>query len=156
MIIAEAPLWEACSATVRSGVWDRERGSVVKHEGRQGGGCTYVFRGRRCPLPQRAEQLARTAGQQGQTRRPDQVVVADGRSTDGTREWLEQFQRDRPAGRGQPSTARLRSPELCRRGRRRGCCGPVDAQSTYAPSYIQMVVRVFDERPEVVAVGGAP
>ncbi len=72
-------------------VWDSERGSVMKHEGRQGGGCTCVFRGRRCPLLRRAEQLARTAGQQGQTRRPDQVVVADGRSTDGTREWSEQF-----------------------------------------------------------------
>lgn len=118
-------------------VWDSEQGSVMKHEGRQGGGCTCVFRGRRCPLPRRAEQLTRTAGQQGQTRRPDQVVVADGRSTDGTREWLEQFQRDRPAGRGQPSTARLGSPESCRRGRRRGCCGPVDAHSTCAPGYIR-------------------
>lgn len=31
----------------------------------------------------------------------------------------------------------------------------MDAHSTYAPGYIQTVVRVFDERPEVVAVGGA-
>lgn len=91
MIIAEAPPLGGLLGYRAFCVWDRERGSVMKHEGRQRVGCTCVFRGRRCPLPQRAEQLARTAGQQGQTRRPDQVVVADGRSTDGTREWLEQF-----------------------------------------------------------------
>lgn len=94
---------------------------------------------------------------EGQTRRPERVVVADGVSTDGTREWLEAAARDRPWLQVVDNPARQISAALNRAvaAAHSEVVARMDAHATYAPDFLEAVVRVFDERPEVVAVGGA-
>ena len=88
---------------------------------------------------------------------PDEVVVADGRSSDGTRAWLEGAlagrpwlsvvdnpQRTVPAGLNQ--ALRVATGELVAR---------MDAHADYHPDYLAQLVRVLVADPEVVVAGGA-
>lgn len=88
---------------------------------------------------------------------PGEVVVADGRSTDGSREWLEAARRSRswlvvvdnpalsvPAGLN-AALARSTGALVAR----------MDAHADYAPDYLWELVRLLDARSNVVAAGGA-
>jgi cellulose synthase/poly-beta-1,6-N-acetylglucosamine synthase-like glycosyltransferase len=96
-------------------------------------------------------------GLERQQLQPQEVVVADGRSTDGTREWLEEAARSRawltvvdnparsvPAGLNAAVAAS--SGELVAR---------MDAHADYDPDYLRSLVDFLSERPDVAAVGGA-
>lgn len=94
---------------------------------------------------------------EAQSRQPDEVVVADGRSTDGTREWLREAARQRPwlhvvdnpeqvVPTALNAALRVATGDLVAR---------MDAHADYAPDYLEQLVRVLVERPDVVAVGGA-
>jgi succinoglycan biosynthesis protein ExoA len=92
-----------------------------------------------------------------QTQQPVAVIVADGMSRDGTRAWLEQAQGSRPWLRVLDNPERQISTGLNRAiaAARSPVVVRMDAHATYAPDYLERVCRVFAERPEVVAVGGA-
>lgn len=105
-------------------------------------------------LPQLAAMIA---GIEHQVRQPDEVVVADGCSSDGSREWLESAARsrpwlrvvDNPAGSvpaGLNAALRASSGDLVAR---------MDAHADYHPTYLGRLVDLLEERPDVVAVGGS-
>ena len=92
--------------------------------------------------------------------RPRRVIVADGMSTDGSRELLEEAARN--SGRSAPiqvvdnparivpaalnvALAHVESAVVAR----------MDTHALYAPDYLSTVVRTLDERPDVWGVGGA-
>lgn len=91
-----------------------------------------------------------------QTRPPREVIVADGGSQDGTRQWLREAQRTRPWLIVLDNPRRQISPAL--NLAITAAAGPVvarmDAHATYAPDYLERVGAVFAQRPDVVAVGG--
>lgn len=92
-----------------------------------------------------------------QTRLPDEVVVADGGSTDGTREWLDLAARQRPWLKVVNNPRRVipaglnvaiaqSSGEIISR---------MDAHAAYAEDYLERLLEILDARPDVVGVGGA-
>ena len=92
-----------------------------------------------------------------QTLPPDEIVVADGRSTDGSREFLEEAANDVPGLRVVDNPRRIVPAALnvalaATTGR---YVARMDTHATYAPDYLETVVRVLDERQDVAAVGGA-
>jgi succinoglycan biosynthesis protein ExoA len=92
-----------------------------------------------------------------QTRPPREVVVADGMSEDGTREWLREAQRSRPWLTVLDNPRRQISPalNLAVAATTSPIVARMDAHATYAQDYLERVAAVFAGRPEVVAVGGA-
>jgi GT2 family glycosyltransferase len=92
-----------------------------------------------------------------QTRRPDEVVVADGMSTDGSREmWLAADSAELPV-RVVDNPERVVPTALNRLLRAAGgdVLARMDTHADYAPDYLEQVVGVLETRPDVVAVGGA-
>ncbi len=92
-----------------------------------------------------------------QTLQPDEVVVADGMSTDGSREWLAEVaaadssfvvvdneQRVVPAA--------LNVGLQAARGR---FVARMDTHADYDPDYLRTVVEFLESTPEAAAVGGA-
>ena len=106
------------------------------------------------------DEIARVAavlsGLQAQSRQPDQVVVADGRSQDGTREWLEHAAVTRPWLHIVDNPQRIVPTGL--NAALRAATGDIvarmDAHADYAPDYLERVLAVLATRPAVVGVGG--
>lgn len=92
-----------------------------------------------------------------QTQPPVEVVVADGVSDDGTREWLVEAQATRPWLVVLDNPRRTISPALnaAIAAARAPIVARMDAHATYADDYLERVTSVFAQRPEVVAVGGS-
>lgn len=93
----------------------------------------------------------------GQTLQPDEVVVADGMSTDGSRDLLAAATALDPVLRVVDNPrhtvpAALNVALASTTGR---YVARMDMHALYAPDYLASVVRVLDLRPDVVAVGGA-
>lgn len=107
------------------------------------------------------DELARLpavlAGIERQSRLPGEVVIADGRSTDGSREWLEAAARSRPwlvvvdnPARSVP--AGLNAALAAATGT---LLARMDAHADYDEDYLAELVGTLDQRADVVAVGGA-
>ena len=92
----------------------------------------------------------------GQTRPPDEVVIADGMSTDGSRELLAEAELDIPV-RVVDNPDRIVSAGLNRalEAATGNIVARMDTHADYAPDYLATVVSFLDEHPEVDAVGGA-
>lgn len=92
-----------------------------------------------------------------QTYPPTEVVVADGRSQDGTREWLQEARTTRPWLRVVDNPRRQISPALNAAFAMvdTPVVARMDAHAIYAADYLERVAAIFATRPEVVAVGGA-
>ena len=108
-------------------------------------------RNERSKLPVVVEML------RAQTLQPDEVVVADGMSNDGSREYLLEVMKDFPAlkvvdNHRRIVPAALNTALLASSG---GLIARMDTHALYAPTYLESVVRVLEERPEIAAVGGA-
>jgi len=93
---------------------------------------------------------------EGQTLEPDEVVVADGRSTDGTRAWLAAAALTRPWLRivdnpAQHVPAALNVALAASTG---DVVARMDAHAVYARDYLAQVVGRLAAQPEVVGVGG--
>jgi succinoglycan biosynthesis protein ExoA len=101
------------------------------------------------------DEIARVAavlsGLQAQSRQPDQVVVADGRSQGGTREWLEHAAVTRPWLHIVDNPQRIVPTGL--NAALRAATGDIvarmDAHADYAPDYLE---RVLVSRKRVVLI----
>jgi len=93
----------------------------------------------------------------GQSRRPDEVVIADGMSEDGSRELLAAHAHgdlpvrvvdnpDRIVPSGLNVALAAATGDIVAR---------MDTHADYAPDYLERVVGFLQEHPEVAAVGGA-
>jgi cellulose synthase/poly-beta-1,6-N-acetylglucosamine synthase-like glycosyltransferase len=94
---------------------------------------------------------------EAQTLRPVEVLVADGRSDDGTLEWLRAAARSRPWLRVVENPARVIPSGLnLAIARARGeVVARMDAHASYAPDYLRHLATVLAGHPEVVGAGGA-
>lgn len=106
---------------------------------------------------ERPRLAALIAGLEHQERQPDEVVVADGRSTDGTREWLEKAAQSRPWLRIVDNPARSVPAGLnaALRSSSGDLVARMDAHADYHPDYLSRLVDLLEARPDVVAVGGS-
>jgi succinoglycan biosynthesis protein ExoA len=94
---------------------------------------------------------------EAQTLQPIEVLLADGRSDDGTLEWLQDAARHRSWLRV------VENPDRCiPNGLNRAIAqasgeivARMDAHAYYAPDYLRQVAMVLAAHPEVVGVGGA-
>jgi succinoglycan biosynthesis protein ExoA len=94
---------------------------------------------------------------EAQKLQPIEVLLADGRSDDGTLEWLQEAARDRPWLRV------VENPDRCiPHGLNRAVAlargeivARMDAHAYYDSDYLWQVATVLAARPEVVGVGGA-
>jgi succinoglycan biosynthesis protein ExoA len=94
---------------------------------------------------------------EAQTLRPIEVLVADGRSDDGTLEWLRAAAEHRPWLRVVENPDRVIPNGLnLAIARAKGeIVARMDAHAHYAPDYLLQVATVLAARSEVVGVGGA-
>jgi succinoglycan biosynthesis protein ExoA len=93
---------------------------------------------------------------ESQTLRPDEVIIADGMSNDGTREWLADACASRPWLRvvDNPAVGIAAGLNTAIEQARNPLVARMDAHAVYAHNYLESVHRVFLERDDVVAVGG--
>lgn len=91
-----------------------------------------------------------------QTLQPDEVVLADGMSTDGSREFLAEAARTRPWLRVVDNPDRIVPAALnvALAASRGEVVARMDTHAEYAPDYLEQVVRTLDAHPEVGGVGG--
>jgi succinoglycan biosynthesis protein ExoA len=92
-----------------------------------------------------------------QTLRPDQIIIADGMSTDGTREWLDELARrdpriavvdnhDRIVPTALNAALEAAVGELVAR---------MDTHADYPADYLEVLVDFLTDHPDVAAAGGA-
>jgi cellulose synthase/poly-beta-1,6-N-acetylglucosamine synthase-like glycosyltransferase len=87
---------------------------------------------------------------------PYEVIVADGLSTDGTREWLEAAKVSRPNLRVIDNPRRIVPAALNVALAATSCelVARMDAHAYYGPEYLERLVEVLDAQPEVSGAGG--
>jgi succinoglycan biosynthesis protein ExoA len=92
-----------------------------------------------------------------QSLQPDEIVIADGMSTDGTREWLDEAALTRPNLRVIDNPKRIVPAALNVALAASGCelVARMDAHALYPPDYLDQLAAVLRARPEVVGAGGA-
>lgn len=136
-------------------------------EGRESAASAYSSDPGRSQLPrvsviipvrnERARIEGVLAGVEAQTWPPTEVVVADGASTDGTRQWLDDAALTRPwlIVIDNPDKVIPAALNRCLRV----CSGDVvarmDAHADYEPDYLERVVGRLESQPEAQGVGGA-
>ena len=94
---------------------------------------------------------------EAQTWVPVEVIIVDGMSTDGSRDWLANVATSRPWMAVVDNPAR-NIPAALNTGLRRArgdLVARMDTHADYAPDYIEALVRVLQRRVEVVGAGGA-
>jgi glycosyltransferase involved in cell wall biosynthesis len=94
---------------------------------------------------------------ESQTLRPAEVVVADGCSDDGTREWLEQAAATRPWLKVVDNPERIIPSGLNRAiaAASGEIVARMDAHALYAPDYLERLAEVLAANPHVTGAGGA-
>lgn len=94
---------------------------------------------------------------EGQSLSPVQVVVADGSSTDGSREWLEEASQSRPWLRVVDNPTRI-IPDAMNRAvgaTDADILARMDAHADYAADYLERLVNVLATHVELAGAGGA-
>lgn len=106
------------------------------------------------------DELARLpevlAGIERQSLTPHEVVVADGRSGDGSREWLDRAAAERPWLRVVDNPERVVPTGLnhALRTATGDLVARMDAHADYDADYLRMLVDLLAAHPEVTGVGG--
>jgi succinoglycan biosynthesis protein ExoA len=97
------------------------------------------------------------AGIERQTLRPDEVVIADGRSTDGSRAWLAQAAAHRSWLRvvDNPDRTVPAALNVALDAATGDLVARMDAHADYDPDYLEQLVTLLGARPDLVAAGGA-
>lgn len=92
-----------------------------------------------------------------QTRPPDEVVIADGMSTDGSRELLARALREHPGLVVVDNPERIVPTGLNRAlaAATGDVVARMDTHADYAPDYLAEVVSFLEAHPDAVGVGGA-
>lgn len=94
---------------------------------------------------------------EGQTRQPDQVVFADGLSTDGSREWLHETSLTRPWMTVVDNVQRIVPAALNTAfdASDGDFVARMDTHAEYSPNYLASVVAFLEAHPEAGGVAGA-
>lgn len=97
------------------------------------------------------------AGIERQSLAPHEVVVADGRSVDGSREWLDRAAAERPWLRVVDNPERIVPTGLnhALEAATGDLVARMDAHADYDTRYLQTLVDLLTTRPEVTGAGGA-
>lgn len=92
-----------------------------------------------------------------QNLRPSEVVIADGASVDGSREWLEEVASTRPWLRvvDNPAVVIPSALNLAITACDCDIVARMDAHAEYEPEYLERIVEFLTEHPEIAGAGGA-
>jgi succinoglycan biosynthesis protein ExoA len=88
---------------------------------------------------------------------PNEIIVADGMSTDGSRAWLAERAGEEPRLRVLDNPAKIVPSALnvALTAARGNLVARMDLHADYPPSYLIRLVELLDTRPDVAGVGGA-
>jgi len=111
-------------------------------------------------MPTRNERTRLPAVMDGlvaQTHPPLEVIVADGKTTDGTREWLAEFIESHPWVRiiDNPQRTIPTGLNLALSTSRGELIARMDAHADYAPDYLEQLAGFLTDHREAVGVGGS-